>query len=200
MKVGTKLVIGTVLWLLTAGASQAQQVAAPPDLSVATDKANKPDMRAPEGLAELAFMIGNWDLSTTFVINGETTHTKARMQAWYTMGGFAVERLQIHPNGNAGEGVFVSTELFSVHPKTGEIVGVAQNNLGNRKFIEGKFIDGAFTTTVSGEMYEGAKIINRFVYSDVTPDSFSMRAEASDDEGLTWRDGGYHVRAVRTEP
>ena len=198
-KTVTKLATGVFLCALTTSIANAQQVTPDqPDLSVATDVANLPDPRAPKAIANLAFMLGEWNLSTTFVINSKTTHTKARMEAHYAMGGFAIEQVQIHPGGDSDtKTLFVSSALFSVHPKTGEIVGVSQNTLGNRKFIDGKFVDGSFITTVSGEMFQGAHLINRFVYADITPTSFNIRTEASDDDGETWRDGGYMVHAER---
>lgn len=170
-----------------------------PDLSVATDSANVADPRAPSGLSKLAFLIGEWDMDTSFLIKGETTHSAAKLRARYAMGGFAIEVEEVHPAlGSPEVPIFVSTELWVIRPGSLATVGVAHNTLGNRKFLEASIEDGKLLVVAHGEMFKGAKIINRTIYSNIGADRFELANEVSGDGGRTWKDGGYSAVATRT--
>jgi hypothetical protein len=169
-----------------------------PDLSVATDVANAADPRAPNGLSSLAFLIGDWDLSTTILIKGEQTRTVAKLRGRYAMGGFAVAIEEVHPALGIPEvPIFVSTQFFAIKPQTGAIVGISHNTLGNRKLLEASFDDGRLVIVAHGEMFKGAKVINRTTYTNIRSDGFEIGNEVSSDEGLTWKNGGYSAIATR---
>ncbi len=173
-----------------------------PDLSVATDRGDHRDPRAPEALTQLAFMIGDWQITSEYVLeDGSTMESTARMTGRHTLGGFAVQTEAVHSAlANPDLDIFVASHTFTVHPKSGKIVGIAINTLGNRKFNDGEFVGEDFVVIASGEMFGGGDYINRSRYYNITPNRFETRLETSEDGGETWRDGGYSSVFVRSEP
>ncbi|GJL93950.1 MAG: hypothetical protein DHS20C05_03550 [Hyphococcus sp.] len=165
----------------------------PQNLAVATNKGDMRDDRAPEALGKLAFLIGDWDIESAYdQPDGSVLTSKARMTGRYTLGGFGVETQGVHATlGNPDIDVFVSTHIYMVHPKSGDIAAIAINTLGNRKFNDGEFIGEDFIVIASGEMFNGADVINRSRFFNMTEDRFQTALEVSEDGGKTWQDAGY---------
>ncbi len=169
------------------------------DLSVATDRGDLPDERAPEGLADLAFLIGDWRLETSFALSGGGEFkAEGRLLGRYAMGGFGVLVEEVHSAAaNPELEIFVGSQLYSIHPESGDVIGVGCNTLGNRKSRRGGMVDGDLVVIESGELFEGRPGINRMTFFNITEDRFELRLERSLDDGATWEDGGYGFVAIR---
>lgn len=188
-------------WTTAAASTPNERGSGDITLGIASDHGNQKDRRAHENIRKLEFLIGEWRLVTMFDYQGQKFESRGRMIGRYSLGGFGVELLEVHPAlADPGSDVFVGSSSFTAHRATGEIIGVSINTIGNRKNMRVEFDQDAMVVYSSGEMFDGSDSINRFTYSNVTGNSYETFAEVSEDGGETWRDGGYRVRASRILP
>ncbi len=152
---------------------------------------------APPELSALEFLIGDWQLTTSFAQHdGSRNETQARLEARYALGGFGVVIEETHGHEEGVGGTFVNHLLYTVHPKTRQIVGTSMNTLGNRKFYEMTVREDRIEVVQSGEMFGGRKGFNRQTLFEITPNRYRLRLDACDEAGEC-REGSYSYVAVR---
>ena len=109
---------------------------------------------APPELSVLEFLVGDWDLTTSFAqADGTRREAKAQLQGRYALGGFGISVEEIHSYGEGVGGSFVSAVLYAVHPETRRIVGASNNTLGNRKRYEVTVEEDRIVIVQSGELF-----------------------------------------------
>ena len=136
-----------------------------------------------------AFLIGDWDMEvTTHSERGESFHAKGEIHAGWVLEGRAIQDVWMIPRaGNTAfpiAGNWYGTTLrihdpaidawriFWIDPATNNF----RQQVGRRE---------ADAIVQLGKTENGA--LARWSFVDVTADSFSWRAEASRDDGATWR-------------
>ena len=150
---------------------------------------------APPELAALEFLIGDWDLTTSFAQqDGSRREAKARLQARYALGGFGIAVDETH---GFGDSTFVSSVLYTVHPKTRRLVGASNNTLGNRKLYDVTVEEDRIVIVQSGELFGGRQGFNRHTISGITPNRYQLRLDACQEDGETCVEGSYSYVAVR---
>ncbi len=155
-----------------------------------------PHADAPPELAALAFLIGDWDLETSFALPDGTRRTAAaRLQARYALGGFGILVEETHGFGQGQ--TFVGGVLYTVDPKTRRIVGASNNTLGNRKQLEVTVEDDRIVIVQSGELFDDRKGFNRHTLSEIGPDRYVLRLDACAEDGETCTENTYSYRAAR---
>jgi len=155
-----------------------------------------PHAQAPNETAQLAFLIGEWNLATWFPQpDGVKREGKAKMTARYVLDGFGVEVVSRYPR--PGQSDFVSVWTFVFNPSLKKWIGSGINTLGNRKDFEGAFEDGKLTLIQSGMLFQGRPGVNRLVFFDIGEDRFEHRSDHSKDDGKTWREGSFGFVATR---
>lgn len=161
---------------------------------VSADPGRHPE--APPELSALEFLIGDWDLTTSFAQPDESRReAKARLQARYGLGGFGIVVEETHGYGEGG--VFINSVLYTVRPKTRRLVGASNNTLGNRKFYEVTVEKDRLVIIQSGELFRGRKGFNRHTISNITPDRYELRLDSCGEDGETCVEGSYSYVAVR---
>ena len=60
-----------------------------------------------------------------------------------------------------------------------------------------EWVNGEMVVTTVRETPDGQKSISREIYGDITPNSFSIRTEASSVDGKTWQPGRYSAMMTR---
>ena len=177
------LVLSTCLW-----------IAALPAVAGAGDKHSA----APPELAALEFLIGEWDLTTSFAqADGSRRESKARLVAHWAMGGQGIAIEETHGDEDSVGGTFASAVLYAVRPKSRRIVGASNNTLGNRKLYEVKVEEDRLLIIQSGELFDGRKGVNRKVLFNIRPDRYELRLDACAEDGETCTEGTYSYVAVR---
>ncbi len=153
---------------------------------------------APQELTTLEFLIGDWDLRTSFAqSDGSRREAKAHLQARYALGGFGISVEETHGYGEGIGGVFVSSVLYTVHPETRRIVGASNNTLGNRKLYEVTVEESRIVIVQSGELFGGRRGFNRHILFEITPDRYELRLDACKGDGENCTEGSYSYVAVR---
>jgi hypothetical protein len=152
---------------------------------------------APE-LEALEFLIGDWDLTTSFAqAGGSRRESKAQMTARWAMGGFGIAVEETHGYAQVEGGIFVSTALYTVHPETRGVVGASINTLGNRKNYEVTVEDDRIVIFQAGELFRGRKGYNRHVLFNITSDRYELRLDSCVEEGDACTEGTYSYVAER---
>lgn len=153
---------------------------------------------APHELAALDFLIGDWDLTTSFAQpDGSRRQASASLMARYALGGFGISIEETHNYEEGAGGVFVSTVLYVVHPETRRLVGASNNTLGNRKHYDVTVEDERILIVQSGELFDGRAGFNRQVIFNITQDRYELRLDACSDDGATCSEGTYSYVAKR---
>ena len=153
---------------------------------------------APAELAALEFLIGDWDLTTSFAqADGSRRESQARLTARWALGGFGIVVEETHPYAQVAGGIFVSAVLYTVHPETRQIVGASNNTLGNRKNYEVSVEADRIVITQSGELFQGRQGFNRNVLYNITPDRYELRLDACVEEGEACTEDTYSYVAER---
>lgn len=164
-----------------------------------------PSAAAPEHAFD--FMIGDWRTTGRVLQDGgvlsEPKYGRLSARRHFEPTGVASVVIEISqtPEDNPGAEpsevtTYGATEIYVRHPETGAWRGISNNSLGNRKWIEAEVGDGEVAALKSGELFEGAQGVTRFVYHDIAPDAFALRVDYSRD-GETWVEGTYVMTAER---
>ena len=162
---------------------------------------NQKHAEAPSELTALEFLIGDWDLTTSFAqSDGSRRQEKARLTARWAMGGMGIAVEETHGYSDGVGGVFVSTVLYSVHPKTRQIVGASNNTLGNRKTREVTVEDDRIVFIQAGELFEGRQGFNRVTLFNISQDRYESRLDACTDSETPCRENTYSYLAERRQP
>ncbi len=171
-------------------------VATVPSIHAGTDPGKHPE--APPELTALEFLVGDWDLTTSFAQpDGSRREAAARLQARYALGGFGISVEETHRYGEGVGGTFVSSVLYAVHPETRRLVGASNNTLGNRKHYEVTVEDDRLVIVQSGELFGGRQGFNRQILFNMTPNRYELRLDACQEDGEKCREGTYSYVAVR---
>lgn len=156
---------------------------------------------APVELAALEFLIGDWELTTSFAqADGSRRQEKAQLIARWAMGGMGIAVEETHGYADGAGGVFVNTVLYSVHPKTRQIVGASNNTLGNRKTREVTVEDDRVVFIQAGELFGGRQGFNRVTLFNISPDRYESRLDACTDSETPCRENTYSYLAERRQP
>ncbi|GJL98310.1 MAG: hypothetical protein DHS20C06_21270 [Hyphobacterium sp.] len=150
------------------------------------------------------FMVGEWE--TVGQVNRPDAPESLGTMLVYPLfsetgsRGFTVETRQL-PLADPGDSAFglvqfESSEMFVLHGETQTWRGIGHNSLGNRKWIEVSIVDGNLVWIKTGELFGDVDGQTRFVYLDVTENSFSVRVDYSAD-GETWYENTYFMTAER---
>ena len=162
----------------------------------ANENGKHPD--APPQLAALEFLIGEWDLTTSFAqADGSRRQAKARLVGRWAMGGMAIVVEETHPYPEGAGGFFAGMVIYTVRPDSRQIVGAANNTLGNRKLYEVTVTDEEIVLVQTGELFGGRKGFNRHVLRVLGPDRYSLRLGACPEEGGECVEGSYSYVAER---
>jgi hypothetical protein len=152
---------------------------------------------APE-LEALEFLLGDWDLTTSFAqAGGSRRESKAQMTARWAIGGFGIAVEETHGYAQVESGIFVNTTLYTVHPETRRIVGASINTLGNRKNYEVTVEDDRLVIVQAGELFRGREGFNRHVLFNITSDRYERRLDSCVEEGEACTEGTYSYVAQR---
>ncbi len=169
-----------------------------PAVSADADSGRNP--AAPDELEALAFLVGDWDLDTSFEQpDGSRRQARARLSARYALGGYGISVEETHPYELGDGGSFVSAVLYTVHPESRRIVGASNNTLGNRKHYDVTVEADRILIHQSGELFAGREGSNRLVFSGMTEDRYEMRLDSCDTTGQTCEEGTYSYVAHRRE-
>lgn len=160
-----------------------------------------PNARAPEGLARLAFLIGEWDLHARFGPAADAQTVTAKMTARWAMGGHALEMLVEYPPLQEGRPVYYATSLFTGIPGSDRLEMVSTNSLANRKQgdevdHDGGFGAGSISFIQSGELFNDRQGVNRLNFHTIGEGEFHFQQDASLD-GETWHVNQFSYRAER---
>ncbi|MEM7352918.1 MAG: nuclear transport factor 2 family protein [Acidobacteriota bacterium] len=157
-------------------------------------------LQAPPELAALKFLIGEWDLTTSFAqADGTRRESKARLAARYTLGGRGILVEETHADEEGPGEPFVSAVLYSVHPEDGRIVGASNNTLGNRKLYAVTSENDRILISQTGELFGGRKGSNRHVLFNISPERYELRLDACAEDGVTCVEGTYSYIAERRQ-
>lgn len=169
-------------------------IAGSPAMAASHDRQPHP----PPELEALAFLIGDWDLETSFAQADGTRRTaSARLSARATADGFGLLVEESHPYGDDPYGRFASSVIYMVHPKTRTIVGASNNSLGNRKHYDVTVGDGYITIEQSGELFGGRQGTNRHTLFDISANRYALRLDSCDLDGKNCTEGTYSYIANR---
>ena len=169
-------------------------------LPLVAQSANVKHPEAPPELAVLEFMIGEWDLTTSFAqADGSRREEHARLEARWVLGGFGIGIEETHPYAEGNGGVFVSNVIYTVHPETRKIVGASHNTLGNRKLYELTVEEGGLAIVQKGELFGGREGFNRQWIHEISEQRFELRLDSCSNEGEC-NEGSYSYVATRRRP
>ncbi len=152
--------------------------------------ADGPDPERAEGLMQFGWLVGSWDIEATFW-NHDGNVVAERRGEWHfgwVLQGRAIQDVLISPPleelDRAGEPAQVYRSSFRQYdpgsgtwrvtwssPTSGTIVDLTARHEGDRIVLEGAELSGK---------------LDRWVFSDMTPDSFTWTGHESVDEGGTW--------------
>ena len=148
-------------------------------LSSASEPGSGRHEAAPEELKALEFLIGDWDLTTSFAqTDGSRREEAARLVGRWALGGFGISVEETHGYADGAGGLFISTILYTVQPRSGRLVGVSNNTLGNRKLYEVSVEKDRIVIRQSGELFEGREGFNRLVLFIISPQRYELRLDA----------------------
>jgi len=151
-----------------------------------------------KGLSAFEFILGNWKL-TEYYAHGEgepIVVNTARIQATAVMNGKGIQVTSLHPSDDPSS-FFAGMSLYTLHPTTGKIVGMSNNTLGNRKFLDGEFIDGKLVFRNYGELFGGASGYNLFTYHNIQENSYQFSMTRCPEEANTCFENTYYYEAQR---
>lgn len=159
----------------------------------------EPHPDAPPELEALAFLVGEWELTTSFAqADGTRRETKARLVGRWAMDGLAIVVEETHPYPQGPGGIFAGLTTYTVHPESRQIVGSSNNTLGNRKQLAVTVDEGEVRMVQSGELFDGREGYNQHTYHSIGPDRYAMRLDACVKEGEPCIEGSYSYVATRT--
>ena len=156
---------------------------------------------APAELAALEFLVGEWDLTTSFAqADGSRREAKAKLVGRWAMNGMAIVVEETHPYPEGAGGIFAGMVIYTVRPKDRRIVGASNNTLGNRKHYEATVKADEVHLVQTGELFKGREGFNRHTFHSIGPGSFSLRLDACPAKGEDCKEGSYSYAAKRRTP
>ena len=157
----------------------------------------KPNDKAPVELAQLSFLIGEWEVVTIHTkTSGEKVEIKDRYSARYVLDGYGIE-LVIRTVGRDGPQQHSTT--FMYNRKWGQWAVTGQNQQGNAHFYVGKMKDGVFQYTQTARLFNNCFTKNRIKLYDITANSFKRAHDISPNGGRDWLDSVFYSTATRIE-
>ena len=150
-----------------------------------------------EGLKQIDFFIGAWDLETTDIQpDGSFAKGRARSEVSYILDGWAMQD-NFLLLGQDEQVIFRGTSIRSFNAQTGkfQIVWVMPGYHGITD-ISAEWTDGKLVST--GKGYDGGgEFLERFEYYDITNDSYKFKMDRSYDGGNTWIENFSRLEATR---
>lgn len=171
----------------------------PPIAGTALSGAEGPHPDAPAETEQFGFLVGEWDCATRSMKPDGSGYTEgsARWTGYWILGGWAIQDdwESAGPDGR----VFRGTNIRSVNPET--------HKWDNRwlpsgtlqwKSFEAERV-GETMVMVGGEGRDGAgrEFVDRNVFYEIGPDSWTWRKDRSFDGGETWVEGVAFIEARR---
>ncbi len=174
---------GGKTWIEKRSMSERRRSRPAPGTTAVTDG---PNPEAPPETSQLAFFIGEWDITAkTKRPDGTYYLNKARSNAYYILDGFAI-RDDYRALDAGGNVVFRGAGFRSYDPgkKKWTIMWIMANQPGYTH-IEAKMVGGRLTST--GKGYDGSgPFLERYTYYIISEDHYSFKMDRSYNEGKTW--------------
>lgn len=149
---------------------------------------DRPDEELAGELDLFGQFVGSWDVSVTnYAPDGSATTIPAEWHFAWALGGRAVQDVWIAPSREARErdgsdGEWGTTVRFYDR----EIDAWRSTWLGPRHHVVMPFIARRVGDEIVLEGSFEESVTTRWIFSDITPDSFSWRSVESSDGGETW--------------
>jgi hypothetical protein len=178
--------------IFLAGAACAQEILYQPDPDSPIGVRN-PD--APEGTAQYAFLIGDWDVDVTLSREGqEPLQFRAKWHNHWIADGYAVMQEWRGPYAtgieirtyDAAEDTWQGRNIYFPSPATW--YDNAARMIGAEMVVTTRRVDAA-----------GATSITREIYFERQKSSFRIRTEVSTDGGVSWAAGRYSAICQRAD-
>ena len=134
---------------------------------------------------ELDFWIGEWDLSWPASQTGGASGERltGRNSITRLFGDCVIEEnFTTHDGGFRGHSISVYDEKAAIWRQTWV------DSAGSYLWFTGGPVDGEMVLSTEPVERDGALVVNRMVFSDVTPDSLEWAWQRSTDEGASWSD------------
>jgi hypothetical protein len=166
-----------------APAAQAPPAQAPAAQAVPPPAPQPAPCSAPE-FRQLDFWVGEWDLAGEQLVSSNPVRYQSgrhKNSIQKTFDGCVIQ--ENFDDLNGFHGMSVST----YDAQDGKWKQTWVDNAGNYIALVGEFKDGKMVFTRHTTTRQGRPVIQRMVFSDIKPDSFSWNWESSADEGKTWR-------------
>ncbi len=156
-----------------------------------------PNPAAPAGLAQLDWIMGEWDLvSKSKQRDGSYSSHKANSKVYYALDGFAIMD-EFRALDDQNQVVFRGVSFRTFVPATGKwsIKWVMANESGMTDIVA-EFKDG--TLVMEGKGTDGfGPFLEKAVYFDISEDHYSFKLDRSYDGGQTWIEGMNLIEATR---
>ena len=180
------------LWLIASGLlsslsanADVPATASPLDLTTAL-KATNPHPTLGDQAQVLGRLVGTWDVEyTTFAKDGTASHRTGEFIVEWVMDGRAIQDLWIvHPSGTRTEReVYTDLHWFDAKSRTWRSAFVDPEHGSVAKFTGGPVGNDRYVL----ETPDLGSKQTRWSFYDIRRDSFAVRAEASNDDGKTWK-------------
>jgi len=143
------------------------------------------DATPAQGLDQIAFFIGEWDVDALSP-DGSQIVGKARTEARYILDGTAIQD-DYYGLDRAGNTIFRGTSIRTYIPATGRfVVHWAMANTPGYTYIDVELRDGELHG--DGRGFDGrGEFVERYRYFDITDTSYSFEMSRSYDGGDTWQ-------------
>lgn len=197
-RVMPRLAVLTLALSLTAGALRAQHGG-----SAAGGASARPASVAPKEAAQLAFLIGQWELTVRPKASGlgQRIHGVPKLlgtwKAWRALDGFGIEdELRIIDASGNPTTLSHSVRVFDA-AQTKWTQSTLDVYRGRWTTSTGTFANGVLTLRSVGRDAEGKPYVQRARFHDITATSFKYQADRSEDGERTWDEGVLRMEAKR---
>jgi hypothetical protein len=146
---------------------------------------SEPDPKLARELELFGQFVGSWDVDVVnHLADGSRQEVPAEWHFAWALGGHAVQDVWIAPRRSAGGGGEWGTTLRFYDPELGAWRSTWH---GPRKQVVMPFIGRRDGDEIVLEGSFEDRVVTRWIFFDVAPDSFRWRAVDSTDDGATWR-------------
>ncbi len=162
---------------------------------------NSKAMKPHEKLDAFAFIIGQWDCDINFTDEeNKSIRNKAIWTGRYILNGNAIED-EYRETNKKGELIRLGLNIRSYHPKKGwtmkwfDVLNSTWLDLGPKE-LGGVIVDDS---KIIFKHYADQRIIVRITFYDITQNSFSWKADVSNDDEKTWQEKVFTIEAKRIQ-
>jgi hypothetical protein len=145
----------------------------------------------PPEVSQFAFVIGEWDVQIFWKNkDGEWVDYQALWHCNWLAGGYMVHQDWDGPYLKGSE-----FRAWDVKKKK----WLGHNFYAKQQWAntESQFVDGNMIVYITGISDDRGDFINRETYHNIATNSFEMKSDRSYDDGKTWEEGRYRLKATR---